>query len=194
MTKLHIAHPKPSQKPKKALIWIDLEMTGLDTQKDDIIEIATIVTDDNLNILAEGPVFAIKVADTVLNGMDEWCTRQHRISGLTDRVRRSTTTLAQAQDATIEFLSKWVDKGVSPMCGNSICQDRRFLARQMPTLEAYFHYRNLDVSSVKELCYRWRPDVAQSYQKGGTHLALDDIRDSIRELRHYREHFFKLFD
>ncbi len=194
MTKLHIAHPKPSQKPKKALIWIDLEMTGLDTQKDDIIEIATIVTDDHLNILAEGPVFAIKVADTVLNGMDEWCTRQHRTSGLTDRVRRSNVTLAEAEAATIEFLSKWVDKGVSPMCGNSICQDRRFLARQMPTLEAFFHYRNLDVSSVKELCYRWRPDVAQGYQKGGTHLALDDIRDSIRELRHYREHFFKLLD
>lgn len=194
MTKLQIHHPKPSQKPKKALIWIDLEMTGLDTQKDDIIEIATIVTDDNLNILAEGPVFAIKVPDIALNGMDEWCTRQHRESGLTDRVRRSTITLAQAEEATIEFLSKWVDKGVSPMCGNSICQDRRFLARQMPALEAYFHYRNLDVSSIKELCHRWRPDIAHGYQKGGTHLALDDIRDSIRELRHYREHFFKLLD
>lgn len=194
MTKTQIQHPKPSNRPKKALIWIDLEMTGLDTQKDEIIEIATIVTDGHLNILAEGPVFAIKVPDIILNGMDEWCTRQHRESGLTDRVRRSSITLAQAEQATIEFLSKWVDKGTSPMCGNSICQDRRFLARQMPALEAFFHYRNLDVSSIKELCYRWRPDVAHGYQKGGTHLALDDIRDSIRELRHYREHFFKLLD
>lgn len=192
--KLHIQHPKPTAKPKKGLIWIDLEMTGLNTQHDDIIEIATIVTDDNLNILAEGPVFAIKVADTVLNAMDDWNKTQHGQSGLIDRVRRSTISLAHAEQATIEFLSKWVDKGVSPMCGNSICQDRRFLARQMPALEAYFHYRNLDVSSIKELCYRWRPDIASSYQKGGVHLALDDIRDSIRELRHYREHFFKLLD
>ena len=179
---------------KQNLIWIDLEMTGLDPEKERIIEIATIVTDDDLNILAEGPVLAIKVADTVLNNMDDWNKNQHGQSGLIDRVRRSTVTLADAQTATLEFLAKWVDKGVSPMCGNSICQDRRFLARQMPDLEAYFHYRNLDVSSVKELCYRWRPDVANSYQKGGTHLALDDVRDSIRELRHYREHFFKLLD
>mgnify|MGYP003082060113 FL=1 len=192
--KVQITHPKPTVKAKKALIWIDLEMTGLDTVCDEIIEIATIVTDDDLNILAEGPVLAIKVADTVLNNMDDWNKNQHGQSGLIDRVRRSTVTLADAQTATLEFLAKWVDKGVSPMCGNSICQDRRFLARQMPDLEAYFHYRNLDVSSVKELCYRWRPDVANSYQKGGTHLALDDIRDSIRELRHYREHFFKLLD
>ncbi len=192
--KVQITHPKPTVKAKKALIWIDLEMTGLDTVRDEIIEIATIVTDDDLNILAEGPVLAIKVADTVLNNMDDWNKNQHGQSGLIDRVRRSTVTLADAQTATLEFLAKWVDKGVSPMCGNSICQDRRFLARQMPDLEAYFHYRNLDVSSVKELCYRWRPDVANSYQKGGTHLALDDIRDSIRELRHYREHFFKLLD
>ncbi|MGP1605429.1 MAG: oligoribonuclease [Moraxella sp.] len=192
--KVQITHPKPTVKAKKALIWIDLEMTGLDTVRDEIIEIATIVTDDDLNILAEGPVLAIKVADTVLNNMDDWNKNQHGQSGLIDRVRRSTVTLADAQTATLEFLAKWVDKGVSPMCGNSICQDRRFLARQMPDLEAYFHYRNLDVSSVKELCYRWRPDVANSYQKGGTHLALDDVRDSIRELRHYREHFFKLLD
>ena len=192
--KVQITHPKPTVKAKKALSWIDLEMTGLDTVRDEIIEIATIVTDDDLNILAEGPVLAIKVADTVLNNMDDWNKNQHGQSGLIDRVRRSTVTLADAQTATLEFLAKWVDKGVSPMCGNSICQDRRFLARQMPDLEAYFHYRNLDVSSVKELCYRWRPDVANSYQKGGTHLALDDVRDSIRELRHYREHFFKLLD
>lgn len=192
--KVQITHPKPTVKAKKALIWIDLEMTGLDTVRDEIIEIATLVTDDDLNILAEGPVLAIKVADTVLNNMDDWNKNQHGQSGLIDRVRRSTVTLADAQTATLEFLAKWVDKGVSPMCGNSICQDRRFLARQMPDLEAYFHYRNLDVSSVKELCYRWRPDVANNYQKGGTHLALDDVRDSIRELRHYREHFFKLLD
>ena len=192
--KVQITHPKPTVKAKKALIWIDLEMTGLDTVRDEIIEIATIVTDDDLNILAEGPVLAIKVADTVLNNMDDWNKNQHGQSGLIDRVRRSTVTLADAQTATLEFLAKWVDKGISPMCGNSICQDRRFLARQMPDLEAYFHYRNLDVSSVKELCYRWRPDVANSYQKGGTHLALDDVRDSIRELRHYREYFFKLLD
>lgn len=195
MNKLHIQHPKPSTKTiKKALIWIDLEMTGLDTQNDEIIEIATIVTDDDLNILAEGPVFAIKVPDTVLNGMDDWNKNQHGQSGLVDRVRRSTTTLQEAESATIEFLSRWVDKGISPMCGNSICQDRRFLARQMPQLEAYFHYRNLDVSSVKELCYRWRSDLISGCPKDGTHLALDDIRDSIRELRYYRDHFFKLID
>lgn len=192
MQKIAIIHPKPSQTPKKALIWIDLEMTGLDTQNDEIIEIATIVTDDDLNILAEGPVLAIKVPDVVLNAMDDWNKNQHEQSGLCDRVRRSRVSLEDAENQTLEFLQKWVDAGISPMCGNSICQDRRFLARQMPRLERYFHYRNLDVSSVKELCYRWRPDIAQGYQKGGSHLALDDIRDSIRELRHYREHFFKL--
>lgn len=192
MEKVTIIHPKPTQKPKKNLIWIDLEMTGLDTQKDEIIEIATLVTDDNLNILAEGPVLAIKVPDIVLNGMDEWCTKQHGQSGLTDRVRRSKITLVEAEAQTLDFLKKWVDAGISPMCGNSICQDRRFLARQMPELERYFHYRNLDVSTVKELCYRWRHDLVGGYQKGGSHLALDDIRDSVRELRYYREHFFKL--
>lgn len=185
---------KPNTVQKKGLIWIDLEMTGLDTQHDEIIEIATIVTDDDLNILAEGPVLAIKVADTVLNNMDDWCKNQHGQSGLTDRVRRSKVSLQEAESQTIAFLQKWVDAGVSPMCGNSICQDRRFLARQMPDLERYFHYRNLDVSTVKELCHRWRADIAKGYQKGGTHLALDDIRDSIRELRHYREHFFKLIE
>ncbi|BAV11971.1 exonuclease [Enhydrobacter aerosaccus SK60] len=176
---------------KKHLIWIDLEMTGLDTLSDTIIEIATIVTDSELNILAEGPVFAIHTPDIVLNSMDDWNTRQHGQSGLIDRIRRSNVTMAQAETETIAFLSKYVESGRSPMCGNSICQDRRFLARQMPTLERFFHYRNLDVSTVKELAYRWRPDILSSFEKKGNHLALDDIRDSIRELRHYKEHFFK---
>ncbi|PNK61579.1 oligoribonuclease [Psychrobacter sp. FDAARGOS_221] len=179
---------------KKGLIWIDLEMTGLDTMNDDIIEIATIVTDDDLNVLAEGPVLAIKVSDQKLNAMDDWNTKQHGQSGLIDRVRRSSVTIEEAERQTIEFLSKWVDEGKSPMCGNSICQDRRFLARQMPQLEKFFHYRNLDVSSIKELCYRWRPDILKGVEKSGTHLAMDDIRDSIRELKHYRQHFFKLLD
>ena len=176
---------------KKHLIWIDLEMTGLDTLNDTIIEIATIVTDSELNILAEGPVFAIHTPDIVLNTMDDWNTRQHGQSGLIDRIRRSNVTMAQAETETIAFLSKYVESGRSPMCGNSICQDRRFLARQMPTLERFFHYRNLDVSTVKELAYRWRPDILSSFEKKGNHLALDDIRDSIRELRHYKAHFFK---
>ena len=176
---------------KKHLIWIDLEMTGLDTLNDTIIEIATIVTDSELNILAEGPVFAIHTPDIVLNSMDEWNTRLHGQSGLIDRIRRSNVTMAQAESETIAFLSKYVESGRSPMCGNSICQDRRFLARQMPTLERFFHYRNLDVSTVKELAYRWRPDILSSFEKKGNHLALDDIRDSIRELRHYKAHFFK---
>lgn len=176
---------------KKHLIWIDLEMTGLDTLNDTIIEIATIVTDSELNILAEGPVFAIHTPDIVLNSMDDWNTRQHGQSGLIDRIRRSNVTMAQAESETIAFLNKYVESGRSPMCGNSICQDRRFLARQMPTLERFFHYRNLDVSTVKELAYRWRPDILSSFEKKGNHLALDDIRDSIRELRHYKAHFFK---
>ena len=176
---------------KKHLIWIDLEMTGLDTLNDTIIEIATIVTDSELNILAEGPVFAIHTPDIVLNSMDDWNTRQHGQSGLIDRIRRSNVTMAQAESETIAFLSKYVESGRSPMCGNSICQDRRFLARQMPTLERFFHYRNLDVSTVKELAYRWRPDILSSFETKGNHLALDDIRDSIRELRHYKAHFFK---
>ena len=173
------------------LIWIDLEMTGLDTTSDSIIEIATIVTDAQLNILAEGPVLAIHQPDPLLNGMDEWNTRQHGKSGLTERVRKSTLTEADAENQTIEFLGQYVPSGASPMCGNSICQDRRFMARCMPTLEAFFHYRNLDVSTVKELVKRWAPDAVNGFKKGGTHLALDDTRDSIRELRFYREHFFK---
>ena len=173
------------------LIWIDLEMTGLDTQNDLIIEIATIVTDSQLQILAEGPVLAIHQQDSVLSAMDEWNTRQHSQSGLLQRVRQSTIDEAEAERQTIDFLSQYVPKNSSPMCGNSICQDRRFLHRCMPELEAYFHYRNLDVSTLKELARRWYPEVAQSYKKDSSHLALDDIRDSIDELRFYRQHLFK---
>ncbi|MEJ2360241.1 MAG: oligoribonuclease [Gammaproteobacteria bacterium] len=172
------------------LIWIDLEMTGLDTQNDVIIEIATIVTDSQLNILAEGPVFAIHQSDATLAGMDEWNTRQHGKSGLTDRVKASAINEAEAERQTIAFLQDYVPSGASPMCGNSICQDRRFLARCMPELEAYFHYRNLDVSTLKELVKRWLPSIASGVEKRGAHLALDDIRESIGELRYYREHLF----
>jgi len=174
------------------LIWIDLEMTGLDTQTDVIIEIATIVTDANLNVLAEGPEIAIYQGDEVLDEMDEWNTNQHGRSGLIDRVRDSRISTRMAEVKTIEFLREWIGPKASPMCGNSICQDRRFLAREMPELEAYFHYRNLDVSSVKELARRWRPEVLAGVKKGGSHLAMDDIRDSINELKHYRQVFFKL--
>jgi oligoribonuclease len=174
------------------LIWIDLEMTGLDTMSDLIIEIATVVTDRHLNILGEGPVLAIHQSDAALNGMDEWNTRQHGMSGLTERVRRSTLSEQQAERQTIDFLSQYVDKGVSPMCGNSICQDRRFMARCMPELEAWFHYRNLDVSTIKELAMRWSPELAKGFKKNSSHLALDDTRDSIRELLYYREHFFRV--
>lgn len=173
------------------LIWIDLEMTGLDPDRDVIIEMATIVTDSDLNVLAEGPVIAIHQSDEILAGMDEWNTRIHGQSGLTQRVRESRIDTAQAEAMTLEFLEKWVPKGKSPICGNSICQDRRFLYRRMPKLEAYFHYRNLDVSTLKELAARWAPQVRDSFKKGGVHLALDDIRESIAELRHYREHFIK---
>ena len=173
------------------LIWIDLEMTGLDTTSDRIIEIATIVTDGQLNILAEGPVLAIHQPDEILQAMDEWNTRQHGGSGLTERVRQSTLDERAAEQQTIEFLSKYVPQNTSPMCGNSICQDRRFMARCMPELERYFHYRNLDVSTIKELAIRWSPVVARGFKKGSTHLALDDTRDSIRELQYYREYFFK---
>ena len=179
-------------KSRKNLIWIDLEMTGLDTNNDDIIEIATIVTDDQLNVVAEGPIIAIHQPDSALEAMDEWNTKQHGGSGLTERVQNSTTTEAEAERQTLEFLAEHVPTGVSPMCGNSICQDRRFMARIMPELEAYFHYRNLDVSSLKELARRWAPKVEKSFKKNGSHLAMDEIRDSIRELRHYREHFIKL--
>ena len=174
------------------LIWIDLEMTGLDPDSDVIIEMATIVTDSDLNTLAEGPVIAIHHSDEVLARMDEWNTRTHGGSGLTQRVRESRVSMAEAEAQTIAFLEQWVPKGKSPICGNSICQDRRFLYRHMRNLENYFHYRNLDVSTLKELAARWAPNVRDSFKKGGTHLALDDIRESIAELRHYREHFIKV--
>ncbi len=173
------------------LIWIDLEMTGLDTVNDVIIEIATIVTDSNLNILSEGPVYAIHQEESVMNAMDDWNTKQHGKSGLTERVLKSTSTVSDAENATIHFLEDYVAEGVSPMCGNSICQDRRFMARLMPKLERYFHYRNLDVSTIKELAKRWSPDVCRGIKKQGTHLAMADIVDSIEELKHYRKTFFK---
>ncbi|MFT5033847.1 MAG: oligoribonuclease [Bermanella sp.] len=174
------------------LIWIDLEMTGLDTANDRIIEIATIVTDSKLNILAEGPMVAIHQGVDVMAGMDEWNTRQHGKSGLTDRVLNSGFSCADAQEQTLAFLKEYVPAGASPMCGNSICQDRRFMAREMPALETYFHYRNLDVSTLKELANRWRPEIMGGLKKQGSHLAMDDIRDSINELVYYREHFIKL--
>ena len=175
------------------LIWIDLEMTGLDPDRDRVIEIATIVTDSGLNVLAEGPVLAIHQSEETLSGMDEWNTRQHRESGLCDRVRSSTRTEADAARETLEFVSGYVPAGCSPMCGNGICQDRRFLARWMPQLERFFHYRNLDVSTVKELCRRWRPELCDGMTKESRHRALDDVRESIAELVFYREHFLKLY-
>lgn len=173
------------------LIWVDLEMTGLDTNTDYIIEIATIVTDAQLNILAEGPILAIHQPDEILDQMDEWNTRQHNQSGLVDRIKKSTYNVAEAESMTLEFLKKFVAKGKSPMCGNSICQDRRFMHRLMPDLEEYFLYRNLDVSTIKELMKRWAPEK-EGFNKQGSHLAMDDIRDSIDELKYYREHVFNI--
>lgn len=174
------------------LIWVDLEMTGLEPDHDTIIEIATIVTDSDLNVIAEGPVFAIHQSAETMAGMDEWNTNQHGGSGLTQRVLDSDISMEKAEAETIAWLEQYVPAGKSPMCGNSIGQDRRFMVKYMPKLEAFFHYRNLDVSSVKELARRWRPDVLAGVKKNGSHLALDDIRDSIAELQHYRETFFRL--
>ena len=174
------------------LIWIDLEMTGLDPASDSILEIATVVTDRELNVLAEGPEFAIRHPLERLQAMDEWNRSQHGKSGLWQRVLESATDLATAEALTVDFLTRWVPAGKSPMCGNSICQDRRFMARHMPELEAYFHYRNLDVSTLKELCRRWKPEVAKGFEKKADHTAMADIRESIAELRYYRDNFLKL--
>ncbi len=174
------------------LIWVDLEMTGLDPNTDTVIEIATIVTDPQLVTLAEGPVIAIHTDEARLQAMDAWNTEHHTASGLVERVRASHHTLEQASLATVQFLEDWIAPGKSPMCGNSICQDRRFMVKYMPQLESYFHYRNIDVSTIKELVRRWQPDVGPGFNKQGTHLALDDIRESIAELRYYREYVFKI--
>lgn len=174
------------------LIWIDLEMTGLDTDNDSIIELATVVTDRELNVLAEGPEFAIRHDEARLLAMDDWNRNQHRKSGLWQRVLDSMVGAAEAEALTVEFLTRWVPPGKSPMCGNSICQDRRFLHRLMPRLEKYFHYRNLDVSTLKELARRWAPQVLEGVRKQASHTALSDVRDSIEELRHYRRHMAAL--
>ncbi len=174
------------------LIWIDLEMTGLNPDSDRIIEVATVITDGELNTIAEGPVLAVHQPDSVLDGMDDWNKRTHRDTGLIERVKASTLSEAEAEKQTLAFIQQHVPKNKSPMCGNSICQDRRFLARLMPELEAWFHYRNLDVSSIKELVYRWRPELVNGFVKKNTHKALDDIRESIEELKYYREHFLRI--
>lgn len=174
------------------LIWIDLEMTGLDPVENRIIEIATVVTDPHLNILGEGPVFAVSQPKAMLDGMDSWNTRQHGQSGLVQRVLDSAVDEAQAEQKTIDFLKQFVDKGKSPMCGNSVCQDRRFLYNYMPELAAFFHYRNLDVSTLKEMAIRWRPELLKGLVKESKHLALDDIKDSIAELVYYRQHFINM--
>ncbi|WP_417683047.1 oligoribonuclease [Pseudidiomarina aquimaris] len=174
------------------LIWIDLEMTGLVPEEDVIIEIATIVTDQQLRVLAEGPVIAVHQSNDTLAQMDDWNTRTHTASGLVERVQQSRYDSAAAEQITLDFLQQWCTPGSSPMCGNSICQDRRFLARYMPKLEAFFHYRNLDVSTVKQLAKYWAPEVAAGVKKQGSHTALADIRESIDELEHYRAHFFDI--
>lgn len=178
--------PMTTDSPKDRLIWIDLEMTGLDTARDGILEIATVVTDAQLNVLAEGPALAIAHPLEVLEAMDEWNRTQHRKSGLWQRVLEEGVPLAEAEARTLAFLREWVPANASPMCGNSICQDRRFLHRLMPALEAHFHYRNLDVSTLKELARRWAPQVLDGFQKESAHTALSDVHDSIAELRHYR--------
>ena len=180
---------KPTGTDETRLIWVDMEMTGLRPEIDRIIEIAVVITDSDLAILAEGPVLVIHQPDVVMAGMDSWNTATHGRSGLTEQVRRSRLTEAVAQAQVLEFLRQWVPPGKSPMCGNSICQDRRFMARYLPELEAWFHYRNLDVSTVKELCKRWSPAVAKGFAKRSAHTALADILESIEELRYYRDHF-----
>jgi oligoribonuclease len=194
-----MSHPTDSavsttaQRPNDMnLVWVDMEMTGLDPDTDRIIEVAVVVTDMHLNVLAEGPVFAIHQSDETLDKMDNWNKGTHGRSGLIDRVRASTVTEADAETALIAFLKNFVPAGKSPMCGNTICQDRRFMARGMPKLEAFFHYRNLDVSTLKELCRRWKPELASGFKKHQKHTALADIIESVEELKYYREHFIKL--
>jgi oligoribonuclease len=185
--------PAAANRPNEFnLVWVDMEMTGLDPDNDKIIEVAVVVTDAELNVLAEGPVFAIHQSDEVLNGMDSWNKGTHGRSGLIDRVKASTVTEADAEKALIDFLKNFVPSGKSPMCGNTICQDRRFMARGMPKLETFFHYRNLDVSTLKELCKRWKPEIANGFKKHQKHTALADIIESVEELRYYREHFIKI--
>ena len=183
------APPRPNE---FNLVWLDMEMTGLEPESDRIIEVAVVVTDSELNILGEGPVFAIHQSDAALDGMDAWNKGTHGRSGLIERVKASTVTEEQAEAALIDFLKAYVPAGKSPMCGNSICQDRRFMARGMPKLEAFFHYRNLDVSTLKELCKRWKPEIASGFKKHQKHTAMADIIESIEELRYYREHFIKV--
>ncbi len=189
---MYFSQPDAMMKSPDNLVWIDLEMTGLKPESDLILEIATIVSDKHLTVLAEGPVLAIRQSAATLAAMDDWNRKQHGLSGLSDRVLASDTTTAEAEQATLKFLDNWAEAGRSPMCGNSICQDRRFLARLMPKLEHFFHYRNLDVSTLKELAQRWAPHVAQAFQKSSTHLAMDDVRESIRELKFYRERILKI--
>ena len=190
MSQANEAHQAaPSGTNEFNLVWVDMEMTGLDPDRDRVIEIAAIVTDPNLNVLAEGPVFVIHQPDEVLDGMDAWNKGTHGRSGLIDRVKASVVTEEQASAEMVAFLKQFVPAGKSPMCGNSICQDRRFMARHMPTLEAFFHYRNVDVSTLKELCRRWRPELIAGFKKHQLHTALADIRESVEELRYYRQHF-----
>ncbi|MBY0557351.1 MAG: oligoribonuclease [Burkholderiaceae bacterium] len=174
------------------LVWVDMEMTGLEPDTDRIIEVAVVVTDMHLNVLAEGPVFAIHQSDETLDKMDAWNKGTHGRSGLIDRVKASTVSEAQAEEALIAFMRQWVPKGKAPMCGNTIGQDRRFMVRYMPKLEAFFHYRNIDVSTLKELCKRWKPEIVAGFKKHQKHTALADIIESIEELKYYREHFIKL--
>ena len=176
---------------QRRLVWLDMEMTGLNPDSDTILELAMVVTDADLQVVAESASWAVHQSDGVLAGMDEWNTKTHGASGLIDRVRSSDLDMRAVEAAAIDFMKDWIAKGVSPMCGNSICQDRRFMARYMPALERWFHYRNLDVSTVKELCRRWRPDLAGQVQKTGAHTALADIHESIDELRYYRQHFIR---
>ena len=174
------------------LVWMDLEMTGLDPDRDRILEMATLVTGPDLELLAEGPVIYVHQSDAVIAGMDAWNTEHHNASGLVSLVREQGVSEREAELATLEFLKQHVGAKKSPLCGNSICQDRRFLARYMPELESYLHYRNLDVSSIKELALRWRPDIAAGFTKVNSHRALDDIKESVAELKHFRAHFFRM--